>query len=351
MGNSMRANLAVRSLGWCLLSLLVAAGCGGASTPSSGDSTADGFDSASATDRTSSSAADWPSTLLTNERGGPALYLGSEVGAPAVGYISEGVPVELLSGPEGGRVRVRIRGPLKVQAWLAQERLATLVQKKGRPRGTPSYVVSGNLVDFLGTDGSGLARIGVRPALGQFSENFIGDYPLDRLDVTLPSAADDVEAGTPFTLPPGQPVKIYDRPDGDVVATLPAQNPPLVIQVVRDDGAWKAVRAGAGPYLVGFVNAPLTAGGVLPTPSRFDPNHATTGTPERLTHDGDKPLLKVAAGTRVSYSGQTIAELTTDGWAREMTRYESGEIDAFVAIDNGVAIRGMIPAASVTPVQ
>ncbi len=58
------------------------------------------------------------------------------------------------------------------------------------------------------------------------------------------------------------------------------------------------------------------------------------------------------AGTRVNYGDDTIGILETEGFAREMGRYEeTGEVDVFVAIDDGVALRGTVPIASLQPVD
>jgi hypothetical protein len=59
----------------------------------------------------------------------------------------------------------------------------------------------------------------------------------------------------------------------------------------------------------------------------------------------------VPAGTRIRFDGQTVAILDQDGFAREMARHEeTQEVDVFVAIDEDVAVRGLVPADAIQPV-
>jgi hypothetical protein len=73
--------------------------------------------------------------------------------------------------------------------------------------------------------------------------------------------------------------------------------------------------------------------------------------PERLAAEDTRPLWKVPAGTRLRFDDSVIAVFETDGWAREMNRYDTGEVDVFVAIDNTVAIRGMARAEDLVAIE
>lgn len=288
--------------------------------------------------------ASWPEQLITGPGSGPALYLDSSAEAPAIGYVSPGLEVQ-LGETEGDRVMVRIRGGLKVRAWITRSRLAARVQRRGRVRGTPTSVGVNDLVRIMGTSEGGLLRVEVRPDLGRgdlFLGPFVGEYPADRLAAEAVDAEPEAAEGDWFRLPAGQEVSVYDRPSGDVVATLPAVDPPLAVQVVRARGEWKAVRAGVGPFLAGYVNAELVA--MEGAPGVASGGAMAPGSiPRRLQAEPDRPLWRLAVGTRVRFDGHTVAILGEEGWAREMGRYDdTGEADVFVAVDDELAIRGMV---------
>jgi hypothetical protein len=276
--------------------------------------------------------------------------------SPAIGYVSSGVPVRIGRAPAGDRVYVMVDGPLKVRGWLSIARLAARVQQKGRVRGTPTYVAPNDLVGVRGSAGDGIMRIEVRPWLGQANAPalgpFLGEYPMDRLgaeEVTGEAAAGP-DPGEPRSLPAGQEVPVYDRPNGEVAATLPALDPPLVVELVAARGEWSAIRVGTGPFLIGYTNVELAAAEALPT--RPDTLSATgDGIPERLAAEDTRPLWKVPAGTRLRFDDSVIAIFEQDGWAREMNRYDTGEVDVFVAIDNTVAIRGMARADDLVAIE
>lgn len=289
----------------------------------------------------------WPSHLVTSAGTGPALYLSEGADSPAIGYISEGVGVRIGRPPEGDRIYVMVDGPIKIRGWLPIARLAARVQQRGRVRGTPTSVAANDLVGVRGTAGEGLMRVEVRPWLGQANAPslgpFIGEYPTDRLGADEVVGADAAagERGEARSLPPGQEVPVYAAPGEDVVATLPAVDPPLVVELVQSRGEWSAVRVGTGPTVVGYVNVPLGPADALPV--RPAPETAVPGAvPSRLAAEETRPLWRVPAGTRLRFDDKVIAVFEAEGYAREMNRYDTGEIDVFVAVDEDVAIRGMV---------
>jgi len=289
----------------------------------------------------------WPTHLVTSAGSGPALYLSEGADSPAIGYISEGVGVRIGRPPEGDRIYVMVDGPIKVRGWLPIARLAARIQQRGRVRGTPTSVGVNDLVGVRGVAADGLMRIEVRPWLGQANAPslgpFLGEYPMDRLgaDEVTGAAAAGSEPGEARSLPPGQEVSVYERPGAAVVATLPAVDPPLVVELIQARGEWSAVRVGTGPFLVGYVDVPLGTADALPTRPEAVPT-ATGAVPARLAAEETRPLWKVPAGTRLRFDDKVIAVFEAEGWAREMNRYDTGEIDVFVAVNDDVAIRGMV---------
>jgi len=321
-----------------VLALAAAVGCGGTTTdgvPDEGTPTA--------------SDEEWPTRLVTSEGSGPALYLSEGADSPAIGYVSSGVHVRIGRAPVGDRVYVMVDGPLKVRGWLSIARLAARVQQSGRVRGTPTSVAPNDLVGVRGSAGDGIMRIEVRPWLGQANAPalgpFLGEFPMERLgaDEVTGAAAAGPDPGEARSLPAGAEVGIYDRPNGTVVATLPAVDPPLVVELVQSRGEWNAVRVGTGPFLVGYTNATLGPADALPTREPPAPL-AADGVPERLAAEDTRPLWRVPAGTRLRFDDTVVAVFETEGYAREMNRYDTGEVDVFVAIDNTVAVRGMARA-------
>ncbi len=305
-----------------------------------------------------SSAGGLPEELLVGDEEGPALYLGPEADAPAIGFVAKGTRVRLRGGITNDRVFVHVYGGMKARGYLPITRLAARVQQRGRVDGTPTYVGPNDFVRVRGPGAPGKLRVEIRPWLGRPSApeigSFVGEMSIDELgaaEVDL-SAAQGPTAGQPYTLPAGQDVPVYDRPSGTVVATLPALEPPITVVVLRDRGEWKGIRAGVGPYLVGYVNVTMTAASA---PEVAPPEPAPTppsGPPRWLQQDASRQLWRVAAGTRVLFNRNVIAVLDGPGYAREMNRFaETNEVDVFVAADDEVAVRGMLPAAALQPVD
>ncbi|MEM6958040.1 MAG: hypothetical protein AAF645_20255, partial [Myxococcota bacterium] len=295
--------------------------------------------------------ADWPRDFVATPGSGPALYLSESPEAPGIGYVTEGTAIRIGSLPQNGRIKVRIDGPMKVRGWLVASRLGLRVRQGGRVPETPISLAPGDYVEYVGPGESGIARVRARTELGREGLNgpsFPGIFPLDRL--TTDAVAPEAPTGTAARLPAGQPVELYVTPE-QVGATLPAADPGLIVDLARDRGRWKGVRIGVGPRLVGYVNVELSEADALP--SRQPPATAAEGEPPmRLRVDEDRPLWRVQAGTRVRYGDTVIAIMESQGWAREMERFEDdNEVDVFIAADDGVALRGTVPASALVAAE
>jgi len=347
----------VRTYGLLGLALtLGVAGCrrGGADVDIQEDSTTGGGATQAAAEEPGPPPADWPRVLVTGPGSGPALYLGHSEEAPAIGYLNPGVRVRLESSLTNGRVEVLVGGSLAVKAWVPLQRVGLYTQQRGRIEGTRAYVGPGDFVGLLGPgEEPGHMRVEVRPWMGggNFLGPFVGTYAADQLGDEPP--AGDVEGVTPgecFTLPAGETITLTERPQGEAVANLPALDPPLSVVVLRQRNDLFGVRAGYGPYLTGYVQGGLTpCEGELPAPE-----------PAAVAGEGGRPywmsqergpLHRVAAGTRVGFHGRTIARLRSEGWARELGRQENGLVDVFVAVDDNVAIRGLVREGDLTLVE
>jgi hypothetical protein len=299
--------------------------------------------------QTSAAASDLPDELLVSAGNGPALYLDETPNSPAIGYISEGVVVRIMGATQGDRVPVRVYGPLKVRGWLKLDRLAARAQQRGRVDGTPTYLGPNDIVGLRGPGAeAGTTRIEVRPVLGVPGAPeigpFTGEFPSEHLAATVVdrAAVEGPTAGEPMQVSEGTTVEVYDRPGGEVIATIPPLTPPLKMVSLRDRGEWKGVRIGVGPYLVGYVNVALSPADSAPQAP--DPEAEEVGSlPARIAREGERPLWGVKEGARIRFDGRTIAIFAAAGFAREMNRYEdTGEVDVFVAVDDDIAVRGMI---------
>ena len=295
---------------------------------------------------------DWPRVLVVGPGTGPALYLGTDDRAPAVGYLNPGVRVRLESAPQNGRVQVLVGGALSTKGWVPLSRVAAYVQQRGRVEGTRTYVGPNDMLALLERSGDQM-RVEVRPWLGgsNYLGPFVGTFPANQLSATR--APDTAEAPTPgqcYRLPAGQTVPVYDRPGGQAVASLPALDPPATVTVLREANGWYGVRAGYGPYVTGYVQGALTqCEGEPPAPQ--PPVARGDGTmPYWMTQERGN-LHRVAAGTRIRFHGRTIARLRQEGWARELGRQAGDLVDVFVAVTDDVALRGLVPASSLTLVE
>jgi hypothetical protein len=291
----------------------------------------------------------WPTTFVVGPGSGPALFLGPAADAPPMGYVSAGAQVELAGPPEGDRIPVIIPGDLEARGWLPLSRLAARIQERGRVAGAPGYVGPGDVVRVLGAADEGLMRIELRPPLreGHALPAMEAVYPAARLGARRlgPADAPGPNPGTPMALPLGQTVDVYDRPDGEVVASLPALDPPLRIVVLVENGPWKGVRVGTGPYLTGFIKDALTPA-EAPEKAPVDPlAHARSDgpVPIRLMAEPDRPLWRLEAGARITFGDKTIGIAHEGALAREMARHgATDQVDVFVAQGDTVAVRGMV---------
>jgi len=109
---------------------------------------------------------DWPRILVVVPGSGPALYLGHESDAPAVGYLGSGVRVRLESAPMNGRIEVLVGGARATKGWVPITRLGGYAQQRGRVEGTRAYLGPNDLVSIAGVEGAScLAGCDVPPAV------------------------------------------------------------------------------------------------------------------------------------------------------------------------------------------
>ncbi len=291
----------------------------------------------------------------------PALFLGPEADAPAIGYTSPDLIVRVEGESRNGRVPVEVLGPLEVHAYVPIALLTVRIQRRGRLRGTPLYVGPNDRVQVLGPDPEappGQARVRVRATAvlsGRPGATFEGSYPAVGLG-SQPVPADVVgpEAGTPYELAAGLPLVLYEEPSGAVITTLSPRPLALAVAVLKELDGWFAVRIGSGPYLIGYTNAPLKPSPELPeaAPAAAPAAQpaASPQLPIRLLHELGK-LKRVVPGTRLTSNGASIAVLHAEAWARVLAEYPNGEIDAFVAVDDSVSVRGLLPKAALRDPQ
>jgi len=300
----------------------------------------------------------WPDEMVSSAGTGPALFIGPSSSDAAIGYLSEGVTLEIRGTGNASRVPVRTVGGLRVRGWVDTSRLGMRVQEKGRVRGCPGYVAPNDIVTVLGPSSTpGLMRISVSPTLrdGTVLGPFEGEYPADRLAATEASAdAAMPTQGTYHTLPRNRQVAVYGSRGGEVVATLPPRSEAVLVQVVVEREGWKGVRIGDGPYLSGWINVD-TALTMVGT-ANDDPTADVI--PTRLARDRqDRALWRIPERARVRFPtvedpNYTFAILRAGGYALELARHENeGRIDAFVAVDDHIAVRGFVDIDSLQPLE
>lgn len=341
-----------------LLSLVaVIAGCGGGGGGGGG---------AGATGGTTPSGSNgpppgWPTVLNVGPSQGavgPALYAAGDDNAPPFGYLSEGLRARVDGAPQNGRLPVTIGGQMVVHGWVPLSRLIAYVSQRGRIEGTPAFLGVGDPVGIVSQSSDGSFRVEIRPRLGREGAAdlgpFIGSVPADWL-VDHPAADGDtgLSPGEYRRLPASTEVPVYDRPGGAVIARLPALDPPLTVVVIRSRDGWNGVRVGVGPFLVGYIQGELEASsadqlGTRPTPRSVALEDGAM--PERIAVE-EGALFRVPRGTWVRFYGEQVARLGAEGWAREMSRTAgSPDLDVYVAVDNGVAVRGVVESSVLTRV-
>lgn len=294
--------------------------------------------------------ADWPRVLVVVPGNGPALYLGHEANAPAVGYLAAGTRVRLESSIVNGRAEVLVGGALATKGWVPVSRLGLYAQSRGRIEGTRGYLGPGDLVAIAGPDGEGAMRIAARPWLGgeELLDAMSGTFDAEQLGPAPPGEdAEGLSPGDCYVLPAGQTTTVYERPGGEAIANLPAMDPPMSVVVLRERNGWYGARIGHGPYITGYLQGELTAcSGSMPEPTPLRPP-GENGRPYWMSQE-EGSLHRVASGTRVRFHGRTIARLRGEGWARELGRQDGDLVDVFLAADDGAAIRGLVEASALT---
>jgi hypothetical protein len=340
---------------------LVFAGCGASSSSGSGGGTGGGESGGGGAGGSSpcsgGAPAGWPTVLVSRGGTDAALFAGPDDGAPAFGYLSEGVRLRVDCPPNNGRVAVTVGGALVVHGWVPITRTMAYAAQRGRIDGTPVFLGENDPIGLM-TYENGAFRVDLRPRLGREGAGDLGPFTgtvapdMLRDRPSFEGADPGLTAGTPMLLPAGVAVQVFDRPGGEVIATLPVLDPPLTVVVVRSRDDWHGVRIGVGPYLVGYVQGTLEpstmeALGTRPTP----PTNAIEegATPGRIARERDGSLVRIAPGTEVLFYGEDVGTVRREAWGREFSR-EGEEVDVYLAVDDGVAIRGIVPASAVTAV-
>lgn len=287
-------------------------------------------------------ASPYPMQVVAMHGDGPALFLSAAQGAPAVGYLSDRVPLELVEAPHDGRALVRIRGGMRVRAYIDASRIGAVVQRRGRVRGTPTYVGGGDVVRFDGFDTDGRARITVHVEFAsmRWSKDYSGTFPAAGLGAsTPPVGAETTPPGTPGIIRATSPLRVFDQAGGTLLETLPIGS--VNCRLMAPAGSGYTVLLGTGPYLAGYVaEEPAPSLAVGAAVAGTDPNPV----PARLRSQENFPLVRLAAGTRVMFAEQVLAILDQPGFARVLARHDgTGEADVFVAVGSDLAVRGMVP--------
>lgn len=296
----------------------------------------------------------WPRILVVTPGSGPALYLGPDDDSPAIGYVTEGVRVRLDGPPANGRVPVTVSGGLSARGWMPLGRVGAYVTQRGRVDGTPTYLGVGDLVSLLARNDDGSFRVQIAPWLGRGENDRLGPFegtiPGDWIsDAPAEGPDTGLNPGENRLLPAGREVPVYDRANGSVIATIPAADAPHTVVVLRERGGWNGVRVGVGPFLVGYVQGELPAAEGPPRATWVRPT-SNGGVPLRIREE-QGTLYRVRSGTRIRFLDRVIARTRGDGWARELGRVGEGQLDAYVAVDDSAAIRGLVRARDLEPAE
>jgi hypothetical protein len=100
---------------------------------------------------------------------------------------------------------------------------------------------------------------------------------------------------------------------------------------------------------VGYVQGELAAS-TADALGRRPVRSTTEGMPARIANETGT-LFRVAAGTHVMFYGEDVATVRREAWARELSPRQGDQADVYLAVDDGVAIRGAVPVSSLTPVE
>jgi len=322
---------------------------------------------------------DLPSPLLIAAGDAPALFLGADADSPAVAFLSSRVPLLVAGASEGQRVPVRIDGSLRMRGYVPRDALRLRVQRRGRLRGAPLYAGPGDLLQVLGPSAEP-ERVAVRASLevaGQTLGPFDGTYPSIGLAAhDAPVDAEPAPPGRRYVLAAGSKLELRELPSSAPHATLTAASGPLPFEVLNEQQGFAAVRVGSGPYVIGWSQLPpdatesasaaasaSAAPSAAPASSTINesasaaPAAAEPAIPSRIAAEAGE-LRRVASGTKVAFGKQVIAVFKAPGWARVLKSYDAGYADVFAAVDEDVAVRGLVrtsdlspPASSATPLN
>jgi uncharacterized protein (UPF0548 family) len=315
---------------------------------SQGDTRARGGARPLASEQTAALAAFPSGRAVLHVGDGPALFArGSRLTRP-VGFVRDANLRIVRVGPSG-IADVVVEGALEVRAEARVDALALRVQRRGQLRGTPVFLAPGDVVQVVGP-GEKPERLRVRaaPRVGGLARTaHEGTYPVTGLaaDPPPPTAAGP-EPGARFELAPRTPLTLRDRAGGTTSAVVPAGEAALPVEVLFEEAGFRAVRVGEGPYLVGFTDAQLSPASAVAKATGEEASSA--GVPRALAREPGE-LVRVSVGTELSFDGQPLARFRRQGYARVLTRFDNGEVDVFAAVDDQVAVRGLVRADRLSP--
>ncbi|MCG8554383.1 MAG: hypothetical protein MJD61_03715 [Proteobacteria bacterium] len=322
-----------------------AAACGGSS-----ESLPDVREPAPAT-ASGASQGQWPTTLLVIADKGPALFIGQN----PVGFVALNSVVRVVGPAQGAMLPVRVDGPLTAQANMPLARLGARIQRKGRLRGAPVYVGPNDVVKVLGPAGGKRTRVEATVELGggHVVGPFVGTYPTVGLSGAEadPARFGPLRPGKARQLRDTQTLAVHAKPSpaAPVVAVLPALQPPVRLEVIKAKGSWSAIRAGQGPYIIGFVQGELQASS-RPAPTKGIIGAAySSGTLPSYLKTEEGVLHRVRAGAKVYFDNRELAHFRQAGFAREQNRFDDGTVDVYAAADGRVAVRGLLRADALEP--
>jgi hypothetical protein len=95
---------------------------------------------------------------------------------------------------------------------------------------------------------------------------------------------------------------------------------------------------------------PLPAVAPEPAPGQLTQAAGDAVVPARIARETGE-LRRVVAGAKISFGTQVIGVLKQQGWARVLRVYDAGMVDAFVAVDDGLALRGLVRSVDLLPAQ
>ena len=296
----------------------------------------------------------WPSVMSIAPAQQPALYLEAGADAPPIGFLGDGARVRIDGPPRDGRVPVTVGGALSTRGWVPVARLRAYVNQRGRIDGTPTYLGVNDAVDLLAENADGSFRVAIRPWLGRSGTDYLGPFEgnVPRAWIVGERSGEGdpgLNPGENRLLPAGQDVPVYDRPNGQIIATLPAADPPHTVVVLRSRDGWSGIRAGVGPYLVGYVQGELAAATEAPR-ALYTPEARAEDQMPRLIAEQDGALWRVASGTRIRFWNRVIGRVRGLAWARELGRPSESEgmVDVLIAVDDGAMVRGLVPSDALT---